>query len=123
MQTWKDGRRALVKTPNYLRDNIHVNLLAATYNRFTRRVAEGNHSLLRLNASGYVENQAAFAYRMAREVRARLGWTCELDLAAQEDFSEPLFRVNNEPAVNLIPEWNEASAWDAYVDFYASGNF
>ncbi|MGA2868886.1 MAG: hypothetical protein ABSF34_06985 [Verrucomicrobiota bacterium] len=52
-------------------------------------------------------------------MKSRLGWTCELKLAKQEDFSEPLNRHNTEPAAALAPGWNESKAWDAFVQFYA----
>jgi hypothetical protein len=42
-----------------------------------------------------------------------------LKLAKQEDFSEPLNRTNTEPAVELVPDWNETKAWDAFVEFYS----
>ena len=71
------------------------------------------------NPSGYVEKQGQFAQRIAREVKARTGWACELELAKQEDFSEPLSRANTEPAARLVPEWNEQKAWDAFAGFYA----
>ena len=59
-----------------------------------------------------------FARRVAKEVESRTGWHCVLKLAKQEDFSEPLNRVNTEPAAALVPKWNEAKAWDGFVDFY-----
>ena len=58
---------------------------------------------------------------MAREVQSRLGWNCELILAQQESFTEPLERTNTEPAAPLVPGWNEAKAWDSFADYYASG--
>jgi hypothetical protein len=36
----------------------------------------------------------------------------------QEDFSEPLERINSEPAAQAIPDWDESAAWDAFVEFY-----
>ena len=58
--------------------------------------------------------------RVAREVQARLGWACELKLAKQEDFSEPLNRTNTESAAKLVPDWNESKAWDEFTRFYAA---
>jgi hypothetical protein len=40
-------------------------------------------------------------------------------MARQEDFSEPLTRVNNEPAARLVEDWVEAAGWDAFVEYYA----
>ena len=119
MKNWKAGKPAGVKTPDYLRDNIHVDLLAAVYGRFVQRVAAMKSGCAKTNPSGYVEKQGQFAQRIAREVKARTGWACELELAKQEDFSEPLSRANTEPAARLVPEWNEQKAWDAFAGFYA----
>ena len=119
MNTWKAGKPCEVKTPDYLRDNIHADLLAAAYLEFAGRVARANEPLLKTNPSGYIEQQGEFAHRVAREMKARLGWACELKLAQQEDFNEPLNRTNTEPATRLAPDWNEARAWDAFAEFYA----
>lgn len=122
MRTWKEGKTAGVKTPDYVRDNIHVDLLAAVYAIFAAQVADGpTGAFLKIGPSGYTESQGAFSTRLAREVRSRLGWKCELDLAKQEDFSEPLVRLNRDPAARLVPGWNETAAWDAFVKFYEPG--
>jgi nucleoside-diphosphate-sugar epimerase len=120
MRTWREGKPAEVKTPDYVRDNIPADLLAAVYGQFVQRIGEMKAGCVKTNPSGYVEKQGAFARRVARETRTRLGWPCELKLAQQEDFSEPLSRANTEPADRLAPNWNEAAAWDAFVDFYAA---
>lgn len=119
MRHWRDGKGFEVQTPDYVRDNIHVNLLATAYVDFCRQVAGAKTSLLKTNPSGYAESQGQFAQRAARETRARTGWPCELKFARQTDFSEPLNRTNTEPAATRFPEWNEADAWDAFVAYYA----
>ena len=118
MKNWRDGKIAEVKTPDYVRDNLHVDLLAATYEKFAARVLREKLPLQKINPSGYVEKQGEFAQRVAREVKARTGWACELKLAQQTDFSEPLERVNTEPAAKIIFGWSEPKAWDALVEFY-----
>jgi len=118
MRNWREGKPAGVKTPDYLRDNIHVDLLAAVYGQFINHAAAMKNGLIKINPSGYVEKQGQFAQRVAREVKVRAGWACELDLAKQEEFGEPLNRANTEPAVKLVPEWNERTAWDNFVAFY-----
>jgi UDP-glucose 4-epimerase len=76
------------------------------------------NGFIKTNPGGYIEKQGQFAQRVAREVRERTGWACELELAKQEDFSEPLNRANTEPAIKLVAEWNERAAWDNFVAFY-----
>jgi UDP-glucose 4-epimerase len=117
MKHWRAGNPAEIKTPDYLRDNIHVDLLAEVYGQFVNR-ATTMKSGAKINPSGYAEKQGAFAQRIAREVKSRTGWACELKLAKQEDFSEPLNRINTEPAIKTIPAWNERKAWDGFVEFY-----
>jgi len=119
MRNWKAGKPAEVKTPDYLRDNIHVDLLAAVYAQFAGRVAGLKTGCVKTNPGGYVGKQGEFARRVAREVKARTGWACELKLAKQEDFSEPLNRTNIEPAAKLVPDWNEQKAWDGFAEFYS----
>src|SRR5487761_2418034 len=120
MNNWQAGRPGEIKTPDYVRDNIHADLLAAAYAKFAAETAASKAPVRKINPSGYVETQGEFAQRVAREVKARLGWACELKLAKQEDFSEPLNRATTDPAAKLAPEWNESKAWDAFAEFYAA---
>lgn len=119
MNNWKVGKPCEVKTPDYVRDNIHVDLLAMVYEKFVARVFASKEPLLKINPSGYAEKQGEFAQRLARETKSRLGWACELKLAKQEDFNEPMNRVNVDSAAKLALEWNESKAWDAFSEFYA----
>jgi len=118
MNTWKTGMSAEVMTPDYVRDNIHVDLLAKAYVKFTGQSAVANNPVLKINPSGYAETQAEFAQRVAREVRTRTGWDCGLKFATQSVFSEPLRRVNTEPAIKYVSDWSESIAWDAFTKFY-----
>ena len=105
MKNWKAGQPVEVKTPDYVRDNIHVDLMALAYAKFA---TDGTKEpLRRINPSGYAEKQGAFAQRVASEVKARTGWACELKLGQQTDFSEPLDRVNSEPVAKSFPGWSE----------------
>lgn len=118
MKTWREGKTAGVKTPDYVRDNIHIDLLAAAYARFFEQVAALKSGLIQTNPSSYVESQGEFAQRVAREVQKRLGWDCKLELSKQEDFSEPLRRVNTDPVAAQFPNWHESRAWDGFAEFY-----
>ena len=118
VQSWRRGGVPGVRTPAYVRDNIHVSLLAQVYALYVRDVVAGN-APEKTNPSGYIETQGEFAQRFAREMRPRLNIPCELTLAEQTDFPEPLVRTNTEDAQPLAPHWNEGAAWDEVAAFYA----
>lgn len=118
MKNWREGKVAEVKTPDYMRDNIHADLLAAAYVKFADLVASAKDPLLKIHPSGYAGKQGEFTQRVAREVKSRTGWACEVKLSQQTDFSEPLNRINTESAQKMIPNWNEQKAWDSFVEFY-----
>jgi len=118
LRCWREGKPAEVKTPDYVRDNIHVDLLAARYVKHVAELDGGKMSTVRSNPSGYVESQGEFATRVAREIRARSSLKCELILGRQTDFSEPRKRVNAQPLAPVFPAWSEALAWDAFARFY-----
>jgi UDP-glucose 4-epimerase len=117
VKTWFAGKTAAVNTPAYVRDNIHVSLLARAYAEFTASVERAS-VLQRLNPSGYVESQGAFALRFASEMRQRLGLACALDLKTQADFPEPRLRINTDFLDGAALGWNENAAWDEIADYY-----
>jgi UDP-glucose 4-epimerase len=94
MRTWLAGDTARVQTPRYVRDNIPVSLLAKAYAAFVG--ATPAPRTVRLNPSGYPESQGAFAERMRREAKSRLGRPCALELAVQTEFPEPPVRINTD---------------------------
>src|ERR1017187_3513378 len=49
MKNWHDEKTAGVKTPDYLRDNIHVDLLAAAHANFLNRVAAMKSGTVKIN--------------------------------------------------------------------------
>ncbi|MCC7409571.1 MAG: NAD(P)-dependent oxidoreductase [Phycisphaeraceae bacterium] len=117
IKTWGQGKAAAVNTPEYVRDNIHVSLLAKAYRKFVETLP-GEPGFSRCNPSGYVETQGAFAQRFAREMSGRLGMACELELRKQTDFGEPLVRFNTDKLDAAALGWDEARAWDEAAAFY-----
>lgn len=111
---WAADGTAEIRTPDYIRDNIHVGLLAACYRRF---VEETNTApaFRKLNPSGYVESQGTFVERVAREMGRRIGWRCAVTLLPQTQFPEPIMRVNTDPAARYANGWDECAAWDEYA--------
>ncbi len=117
ISTWRKGEIATVKTPRYIRDNIHVTLLAKAYCSFVEGIAN-DLCPGQVNPSGYIETQGDFACRCARELGPRLGVEARVELLEQTDFSEPLMRVNTQPVDTSRLGWNECRAWDEVGHFY-----
>jgi UDP-glucose 4-epimerase len=117
IKTWATGKPASVQTPLYVRDNIHVSLLAKCYVKYATDFHAGR-APRRLNPSGYVESQGAFTLRFAREMKPRLGLACEVELKDQTQFAEPRVRINTDlPDVKALG-WNEAAAWNELAEYY-----
>lgn len=117
VKNWLAGKTPGVETPAYVRDNIHVSLLAKAYAQFASRVPGAAHTL-KLNPSGYVESQGAFALRFAREMKPRLGVACEVELKNQTLFAEPRVRISTDVLDPTALGWNEAAAWDDLAAYY-----
>ena len=117
MTQFIEGLTADVRTPLYVRDNIHIDLLA---DRYADCVVAASHltGVCRFSPSGYIESQGAFALRVAREIGGRLGRECIVNFDEHTDFSEPMVRINSEPACIASPSWDERGAWDHYLEFY-----
>jgi UDP-glucose 4-epimerase len=120
-RSWLEGDVPVVETPDYVRDNIPVSLLAVAYRDFAERLAGTDAPSLRCYPSCYVETQAEFAKRFAAEMGAR--WpdvACRFELARQAEFPEPLRRYNTEAMKGRFGEWSEAGAWDELAEYYLS---
>jgi UDP-glucose 4-epimerase len=116
IKNWFAGTKPAVNTPCYVRDNIHISLLAKAYVHFATTMSG---SVTRYNPSGYVESQGAFTDRFSREMRQRLHLKCEFDLKEQTDFSEPRIRINTDVVDTKALDWIETAAWDELADYYA----
>jgi UDP-glucose 4-epimerase len=117
IKTWRTGQVAEVRTPSYLRDNIHVDLLALAYARFVKQTIETGASE-KFGPMGYAETQGAFTERFASAMRGRLGWDCSVKILEQTDFSEPFVRVNTHRVDAAALGWSEVAAWDNIAQFY-----
>jgi nucleoside-diphosphate-sugar epimerase len=118
-KTWLHGKRAGVNTPLYVRDNVHISLLALAYRDFVARV-NCCRGFVKTNPAGYIETQGAFTQRVAQELSRRLQLPCEFDLAKQTVFDEPKVRVNHDLIDTVQSGWSEATAWDELAHYYKS---
>lgn len=117
IKTWFKRETPGVRTPLYVRDNIHVDLLSLAYAAFVERTA-ATAGISKLNPSFYVESQGAFASRFAREMAPRLGIACPVDLLEQQEFTEPMVRINTDRIDGKSLGWSETSAWDSEAEYY-----
>ena len=115
MKNWFAKTTAVVNTPSYIRDNIHVSFLARIYAHFAAKLPNG---VSRANPTGYVESQGAFTQRVANEMRRRLKLPCEFELRTQTDFSEPYVRINTDHFNSKTLNWSDITAWDGLADYY-----
>ena len=116
IKNWLASAIPNCSSPAYVRDNIHVSLLARAYARFAQELPSAGFA--RTNPSGYAESQGAFTLRLAQEMRPRLGLPCEVELKKQVEFPEPRVRINTEPAEANDPGWDESAAWDEMTEYY-----
>jgi nucleoside-diphosphate-sugar epimerase len=120
MKAWLAGGTPACASPRYVRDNVHVSLLARAYARFAAGLSVSGGEA-RLNPSGYVESQGAFTLRVATEMRPRLGLPCAVELREQVDFPEPRVRINTDLLDGRALGWDEAVAWDEMARYYRDG--
>jgi nucleoside-diphosphate-sugar epimerase len=116
VKTWKERKVARCASPAYVRDNVHVSLLARAYVQFA--AALPGAGFVKTNPSGYAESQGAFTRRFAEALRPRLGLPCEVELARQTEFPEPRVRINTDLLDPVALGWDEEAAWDAVAEYY-----
>lgn len=119
MNVWIKDDVANIKTPEYVRDNIHVSLLAKVYRKFTENFYNIS-SNAKINPSGYAESQGSFALRFASEMHKRLKINTRIEFSKQIIFSEPRVRINTDSASTYIGEFNEDYLWDDLADYYSA---
>lgn len=117
MRTWAARELAPVTMPEYVRDNIHVSLLAKAYSAFVETL-NNTSGFVTCHPSGYAETQGDFTKRYAQEMRQRLPWDCQFKLHTQTEFSEPKVRVNTETLNVKQLDWDESVAWDEIAHHY-----
>lgn len=116
--TWKENKVAVINDPDYIRDNIHVSLLAKIYSGFVDELIGSNNPFLKINPCGYIESQKSFAQRVGREVRNRTGLACLIKSRTNHIMSDPFILSNKEYISDISLSWNEKKAWDDLILFF-----
>ncbi len=115
VKQWGSLALAEVKTPDYVRDNIHVSLLAKVYAHFA--TIENQIPYETWSPSGYRMSQKDFTELFAMKMRSRLGLPCDCVFAKQIAFPEPKTRLGEGSPVPEI-DWDEEKAWDELALYY-----
>ncbi len=116
-RSWIERKVAPVMFPEYIRDNIHVTLLAKAYRHFAVAL-QPSQGFSKLNPSQYVEPLGDFAKRFSKELGTRLGISCAYKLHDHDTFIEPKVRINTDPLDATVLNWNEQNAWDELAAYY-----
>ncbi|MEC7986722.1 MAG: NAD(P)-dependent oxidoreductase [Myxococcota bacterium] len=109
---WFAGRVPIVQTPQYIRDNIPVDLLALSYRYWIEQPRSFQSSF---HPSGYQSSMGEFAKRVAKELAPRLQIDCPIQFAVQTRFEQPKTLINNISAHMLCPQWSEERFWDLFA--------
>lgn len=109
---WFVGNTPEIRTPLYVRDNIHVELLAKAFVYWLENLPL-DQATSTFSPAGYVSTMQDFVEKVAVEMRSRLSLDCQVAFAKQSDFSQPMLLVNDAPVAHLFDDWKESEAWDA----------
>lgn len=119
VKNWFAGNTPAVSTPDYIRDNIHVEKLAKEYLAFAQKMVDySGTDVLKTYPSGYVGTQGMFTQLVSRELSKRIKKECPFILNKQIDFNEPLKRANGENPEKTIPDEEEKLYWDRLAEYY-----
>lgn len=116
VKNWFAKQIPAVNTPEYIRDNVPVTLLAKAYRFFVENMGESEYC--DFHPSFYAEKQVDFATRFARELQSRLHIPCQFELKHQPIFLEPKIRVNHDVLNPTQLNWSEGESWDQLAEYY-----
>lgn len=117
IKSWFEKKEPKVNSPDYVRDNIHISLMAKAYSDFANNLGS-TPGFQKINPSGYVEAQGEFTRRFSNEMRQRLSLPCNFIIGVQTEFPEPKIRYNTDPLSTSKLGWNETKAWDNLAEYY-----
>ena len=118
VKTWFEKKTPVIKNPDYVRDNIHVDLLALFYLDFVKKICLQNNAQMKVNPSGYIGTQLDFVTKFSKEISKRINLECNFSKDVQTDFSEPMKRINLDSHESFSFSWNEEQAWDCLASYY-----
>jgi len=117
VRTWAKGETAEICTPDYVRDNIPIEILALCYRDFVTQQDEAL-SIARFAPSYFAESQGAFSKRFQVEIGSRLGFAADIKLTVQHEFPEPRVRINTDKVDASALNFDETASWDNLAEYY-----
>jgi UDP-glucose 4-epimerase len=117
--SWKKGEKVTVQTPDYVRDNVPVDLMALHYLDFCEQMGSTNAKSTLFDycaPSGYPVSQGDFTNRFATHFESLTGRPAPIRFAKQTDFAEPMHRVNcGAERKKHSATWAERHFWEKYL--------
>jgi UDP-glucose 4-epimerase len=113
---WSLGEPLVLKTPDFIRDNIHVRLLAEHYASWIENL-QSQPSQIQSFPSGYVEKIGDFAERVAIEMRKRTGWACDIQRSKKPMDNQPT-TLHNTEVIKHRPFTQEQTDWDLLAEWF-----
>ena len=117
-KSWLEGKIPMVNTPEYVRDNLPVSLMATCYKSAVEDMPATTSDEARFSPSGFVGKQGDFAKIFAARMEAEWKIPCPLHLGVQQEFSEPMARANSEKGIEDSSMLD--SFWQSLASFYWS---
>lgn len=110
LKSWAKNEVPIVNTPNYVRDNVPIDLLAKHY----AEIALNSKNFLgsSISPSKYIESVGQFSARYAKNINQRCGETYEVSMKKNHEYQEPRIRVNLDYCEDLVTDWDEEESWD-----------
>jgi UDP-glucose 4-epimerase len=112
---WSKGKPLVLKNPEYVRDNIPVQLLAKHYANWIESLSQNSMNITSM-PSGYVSTMKVFSERVAKEIRGRTGWGCKIE-SNEQHYSQPLTLHNRESLLHLY-DYDEEKMWNALYQWF-----
>jgi UDP-glucose 4-epimerase len=105
-----------VKTPDYIRDLIHVRHLASAYRKMIDSFFTKD-PLVFFDPCEYVGSLLEFANLFFSEFSKRLGYSCRVN-SRNMDFTEPHVLTNKTDLSSMIDNYDPRFCWDELVNYY-----
>ena len=116
LEQWLNNKTAQVFIPDYIRDNIHVELLALGYVSWIQSFFNPDIQDTVFCPSGYQMSVKDFVSQFAQAMRPRLQVPCDFVCLKQNDFSQPLQLINNIDIAETL-QVSTDSYWDNLARF------